>query len=411
MKSVVITGCGAVTPLGLSRQELFKRLLAGDCALQIIPEWSVPEATGDFLAARCILPPEVVHSLDRKLRRSMAPVALFASLAARDAVSEAGLSQEFLSSGEVGCAIGSTLGSPSAISEAFGIFSTKGLSSLPAQQFFKSVSHTAAFNVSNLLGLKGATLAPCSACASGLQAIGIAYDQIRLGRQTAMLAGGADEATPEVAATFEQLFAMAHGNDAMTPQQTQRPFDRDRTGLAIGEGAALFLLEEKEHAIARGAKILMEIRGFATNSSGCQTSQSDAAAIRACMASALADSSLSASDIDYISAHATGTRQGDAAEAAAIREIFGSAVPVSSLKGQIGHTLGASGAVELAAVLEMAQNSILLPTANLQNIAEDCGGIDHLTEARCGRPRRIVKDCFAFGGINAVLVAEIPSPI
>ncbi|MCQ2396112.1 MAG: beta-ketoacyl-[acyl-carrier-protein] synthase family protein [Lentisphaeria bacterium] len=408
MKSVVITGCGVVSPLGVTRQELFQRLLAGECALKAMPDWKVNGSTGEIIAAQCLLQQDAIRSLDRKLRRSMAPVALFAALAAKDAVAEAGLSAEFLSSGDVGCAIGSTLGSPSAIAESFRIFDSIGLDALPAQQFFKSVSHTAAFNVTNLLALKGETLAPCSACASGLQAIGIAYDQIRLGRQTAMIAGGADEATPAVYATFEQLFALAHPADGLAPKQIQRPFDKDRTGLAISEGAGIFLLEEKEHALNRGANILMEIRGFATNSSGAQTSQSDADAISKCLSNALSDASLSASDIDYISAHATGTRQGDAAEAEAIRRIFGAAVPISSLKGQLGHTLGASGPIELAATLEMARTSTLLPTANLLNVDEECAAIDHLTAPRNRRPQNIVKDCFAFGGINTVLVGEIP---
>ncbi|MCQ2402417.1 MAG: beta-ketoacyl-[acyl-carrier-protein] synthase family protein [Lentisphaeria bacterium] len=409
LKSVVITGCGIVSALGLRREELFNRLLAGESAVREMPGWTLPGAAGPLLTAPCALSQETIRSIDRKLRRSMAPVALFAALAAKNAAAESGLDESFLASGYVGCAIGSTLGSPHAIAQAFQILTQQGLEALPAQQFFQSVAHTAAFNVANCLGLRGQTLAPCSACASGLQAIGVAYDQIRLGRQTAMLAGGADEATPAVAGTFEQLFALAHPADDTPAAQAQRPFDEHRTGLTVGEGAGIFMLEEKEHALARGAKILMEIRGYATNASGSQTSQSDATAIRSCLESALADAALKPSEIDYINAHATGTRQGDTAEATALRQIFGANTPVSSLKGQLGHSLGASGAIELAATLEMARRHTLLPTANLTQVAEDCAGLDHLLEARTATPHFIVKDCFAFGGINAVLVGEIKS--
>ena len=164
---VVITGCGVVSALGMTRGELFQRLLAGQSAVRAMPEWELRGATGELLAAPVELPRERLLSLDRKLRRSMAPVAVFAALAAGEAIAESGLAPEELSSGEAGCAIGSTLGSPGAIYETMTLFSQNGLESLPAQQFFKSVSHTAAFNVANVYGMQGVLLAPCSACASG----------------------------------------------------------------------------------------------------------------------------------------------------------------------------------------------------------------------------------------------------
>ena len=401
---VVITGCGVISALGYDRSALFERLLAGESAIRVMPEWELPGATGELLAAPLELPREKFLALDRKLRRSMAPVAAYAALAAQDAVAESGLSPEELTDGTTGCAIGSTLGSPSAIHETMRLFQKSGLENMPAQQFFKSVSHTAAFNVANVLGLTGALLAPCSACASGLQAIGLAYDEIRLGRQTVMLAGGADEATPEVAGTFEQLFALGHPLPGQPATEAIRPFDAQRCGLAVGEGAAVFVLEERTHALRRGANILVEIRGYATNASGHQTSQSDADAISRCLVDALREAAVAPSDIQYICAHATGTRQGDAAEATALRQVFGAGIPVSSLKAQLGHTMGASGAMDLAATLEMARNNTLLPTANLVTPDEACAGIDLLQQSRHATLRYFVKDCFAFGGINAVLV-------
>ncbi len=410
LRRVVITGCGVVSALGFDRITLFDRLLAGDNAVRTMPQWELPGATGTLLAAPLELPHEKILSLDRKLRRSMAPVAIYAVLAARDAIAESGLSDEELTNGTTGCAVGSTLGSPSAIHETMRLFHESGLENLPAQQFFKSVSHTAAFNVANVFGLTGALLAPCSACASGLQAIGVAYDEIRLGRQTIMLAGGTDEATPEVAGTFEQLFALAHPAPGQDAAEAIRPFDANRSGLAVGEGAAVLVLEERAHALRRGAKILAEIRGYATNASGRQTSQSDEGAIERCLAAALREASLQPANIHYISAHATGTRQGDLAEAAALARVFGNAVPVSSLKAQLGHTMGASGALEFAVTLEMARRNTLLPTANLTAPDEACAGLDLLRQPRRTALRYFVKDCFAFGGINAVLVGEFSPP-
>ena len=407
---VVITGCGVVSALGMTRDELFQRLLAGHSAIRTMPEWELRGATGELLAAPVELSRERLLSLDRKLRRSMASVAVFAALAAGAAIAESGLSSEELSSGEVGCAIGSTLGSPSAIYETMTLVNQNGLESLPAQQFFKSVAHTAAFNVANVYGLNGVLLAPCSACASGLQSIGMAYDEIRLGRQKVMLAGGADEATPAVAGTFEQLFALAHPAPGEDASATIRPFDAHRCGLACGEGAGIFVLEEREHALQRGSPILAEIRGYATNASGRQTSQSDAGAIERCLRSGLCEAALQPADIHYINAHATGTLQGDAAEAMALRNVFGDQVPVSSLKAQLGHTMGASGAIELAVVLEMARHGVLLPTANLDAPDEACTGLFHLQRPRQSRLQYFVKDCFAFGGINAVLIGEVPLP-
>lgn len=405
---VVITGCGIVSALGFDRATLFERLLAGDSAVREMPQWDLPGATGALLAAPIEMPRERILSIDRKLRRSMAPVAIFATLAAIDALAESGLPPEEITNGSTGCALGSTLGSPSAIFETMALFRDNGLENMPAQQFFKSVSHTAAFNVANALGLTGALLAPCSACASGLQAIGIAYDEIRLGRQTAMLAGGADEATPSVAGTFEQLFALAHPAPGQPPAEAIRPFDARRCGLACGEGAAVLVLEEREHALKRGARILAEIRGYATNASGHQTSQSDADAIERCLTTALHDAALQPANIHYISAHATGTRQGDVAEATALRKIFGDAIPVSSLKAQLGHTMGASGALELAVTLEMAWRNTLLPTVNLDTPDDACAGLDLLRQPRQTTVRYFLKDCFAFGGINAALLCEMP---
>jgi 3-oxoacyl-[acyl-carrier-protein] synthase II len=248
-------------------------------------------------------------------------------------------------------------------------------------------------------------LATSAACASSLQAIGTGYDMIRNGRQDVLLCGGAEEVHPTVTGIFDLLYATSvnHNDD---PENSPRPFDAARDGLVIGEGAAILVLEEYEHAIARNAEIYAEITGYNTNGSGEHVSQSNAEAMIKCMRGAIEEAGIAPSGFDYINAHATGTLQGDAAEAVAIAEVFGDKIPVSSLKGYFGHTMGASGAIELTASLLMMKNGIVIPGNNLSKPAGDCGGICHPLEIEKREINRIIKNGFAFGGVNASLVCE-----
>lgn len=402
-RRVVVTGAGVVSALGGSRAELFEALLAGRCAVRRMPEWSA-ELLGVPLAAPVELDPEIAKRINRKFRRSMGPAALFASLAALQAAEESGLDAELLGSGRTGCAVSSTMGSSSSIVEATALLLSGRREEMPATQFFKCASHSSAFNVANLLGINGVQLSPCSACASGLQSVGAAMEQIQLGKQDVMLAGGSDEATPAVAGSFEQLFALAGGD--VEPERASRPFDADRRGLVCGEGAGILVLEEYGHAVRRGAPLLLELTGYATNCSGVHVSQSDAVSIERCLKLALADAGLEPAGIDYVSAHATATVAGDREEAAALRNVFGGGVPVSSLKGHLGHTLGASGAIELAAVCEMARRGVVVPTLNLERVGAECAGLDLPVAPREKRIGVFAKCCIAFGGVNAVLIGK-----
>ncbi|MDD4097223.1 MAG: beta-ketoacyl-[acyl-carrier-protein] synthase family protein [Lentisphaeria bacterium] len=402
---VVITGAGVISSLAHCRGDLMAALLKQTGAGRTMPEWGDVLSPGT-VAAPVTLDQDAVRQIDRRCRRSMGPAALFATLAARQAVAESGLTDSELGAGRAGCAVSSTMGSPTSIMESCSLLLQGRQDEISAQQFFRSAAHTAAFNVANTLGLRGVLLAPCSACASALQAIGAAYEQILLGRQEVMVAGGSDEVTPAVALTFEQLFAQAENTDNRRPDELSRPFDAGRTGLVCGEGAGMVVLESLDHARRRGATALAEVTGYATNCSGEHISQSDRHAIARCMAAALDDAGLLPENVDVVSAHATGTRQGDAEEAAALREVFGDTVPVSSLKGHLGHTLGASGAVELAAVLDMLRQQVIPATRNLIEIAPDCAGLDHVQTNRHARINTFVKNCFAFGGVNAVLVGR-----
>lgn len=393
-----------VSALGNTRAEMHERMRSGESAVKLMPAWSeFMQVKFDVVAAPVTLEDSCIKSIDRRHRRSMANAALFAAIAARNAILESGLDPETLSSGRTGCIVSSTVGSASAMFESCKAVIERRFEDLSACQFFRLVSHSSAFNTANLLGITGVQLSPCSACASSLQAIGLAYEQILAGRQEVILAGGSDEVTPMVTGSFSQLYALAE-NSEFPPERRSRPFDAARGGLVCGEGAGVLVVEELEHALGRGAPVLAEIRGYATNCTGSQISQSDSISIVKCMRAALDDAGIAPGGIDYLSAHATSTVAGDSAEASAIREVFGASVPVSSLKGALGHTLGASGAIETAAVLEMMSRGEILPTMNLEKVAEDCGGICLPRETLAARPAAVLKNCIAFGGVNASMV-------
>ncbi len=409
-RRIVITGAGVISALGFSREELYQSLLAGKSAVRFMPEWEgqIPLGGDNVTAAPVDLPLEKSKSIKRHYRRSMGNAALFSTLAAQTAVAESGLTAEGLSDGRTGCSISSTIGSSSEVYESTKAVIEKRFNELSACQFFRIVSHSSAFNVANFFGINGVQLSPCSACASSLQSIGLAYEQILSGRQEVFLAGGSDEVTPIVVSSFRHLYALAESNE-LAPHEQSRPFDAKRCGLVCGEGAGILVVEEYEHALRRKAPILAEIVGYATNCTGSQISQSDSASIECCMRLALADAQLQPDEVDYISAHATSTLAGDREEATAIRAIFADRVPVSSSKGYLGHTLGASGAIEITAVLEMMKHGIILPTANLEQVAEDCAGLNLPLKPLKKKITTVLKNCIAFGGVNASLVLQIPS--
>jgi len=403
-RKVVITGLGAISPLGNSVGELISGLEGQKSAVECIAEWENYKGMRSMVAAPVRLENEKL--IPRHNRRSMGRLSIFATQAAQEAIKDALLSSEDLTSGKLGCIISSTMGSAESIAEAFEIMGPgKDLSLLPSTKFFQCISHSAAMNVAQYLGITGVVMAPCSACASALQSIGLGYDLIRLGRQDLTICGGAEGLHPSVVGSFDILYATS-SNYNNTPKNTPRPFDVKRDGLVCGEGSGILVLEEYEHARKRGAKIYAEIIGYNTCGNGDHVSESNRDAIISCIRQSIASSGISAQDIDYINAHATATIQGDKEEAFAIREIFGGDTPVSSLKGYMGHTLGASGAIELIASLIMMQKSRIYPTLNLQEPDKDCQGINHVMKLMDKSINILLKNCFAFGGINATLICK-----
>ena len=404
-RRVVITGMGVVSSLGNTPEELYANLAAGRSGVREMPEWG---GTPLKLAAPVILPEGMEKTIPRIFRRAMGRVGMYSALAARSAVENAGLAADFLESGKCGCVIGSTMGGSGSIAETFRLLLSGRGEEIPATQFFKCVSHTAAFNAANLLRICGVVESPSAACASGLQAMGLARDLIARGTQEAVVCGGAEELSPEVNASFDLIYASVNSTagEGAAGRRVACPFDAARCGLVCGDGAGILVLESLDHALARGAKIYGEVIGFATCGCGSTLSQSDASAILRCLELVCRDAGIAPAQVDYISAHATATIQGDREEAAALRSFFGEGVPVSSLKGHLGHTLGASGTIELIASLLMMERSELLPTLNLQQIAEECSGVNLLREMQRREIGIFLKNCFAFGGINATLLCS-----
>jgi 3-oxoacyl-[acyl-carrier-protein] synthase II len=404
LKRVVITGIGVVSPFGNGVPALMQGIEEGRSAVRFMEGWDQYNGLHSLVAAPVEMQGEM--SIPRLKRRSMGRMSIFAAQAADEALADAGITLADEDLWRVGCVVGSTMGSAKSINDVFEtMLPDKDLSKLNSTMFFQCMSHTATVNVAQYLGLNGTIMAASAACASALHAIGIGYDLIRLGRQDILLCGGAEELHPTVTGSFDILFATSTKfND--NPQKTPRPFDRDRDGLVCGEGSGILVLEEYERAVRRNATIYAEVTGFSTTASGVHVSQSNKESMIACIRQALGDSGVKAEEVDYINAHATATLQGDQEEAEAIREVFGASVPVSCLKGYIGHTLGAAGAIELAATLKMMEAGVIYPTHNLENVSQDCEGIQHVMHPLKKRLNTVLKNGFAFGGINAALVCK-----
>ena len=402
LEPVVVTGIGIISPLGNSFDSLMTALSSGESGVREFPGLEKIGGLRSRLAA-------TVEGVDpkqipRKIRRSMSNMSIYAYLASQQALEMAGYPDEQLSAGRTGVVIGSTLGSTETSENFFSdYFQDYSLERMKSGLFFKIMGHSCAANVAQSLGITGRVLAPSAACATSCQAIGYAYEQILFGRQDAILCGGADEFHPLTVATFDMMNAASIDYNQQ-PCESPRPFDSARDGVVCGEGSGIMLLEKKGSAVARGANILAEIIGFATTSDTSSIANPDVVAMHECMRLALEDAGLAASELDYINAHATGTLQGDVAEAEAIRRLVGGQVPVSSLKGHLGHTMAASGSIELSASIGMMRRGELIATRNLQQIDERCSGLLHLQKNQKAEPEFILKNNFAMGGINATVI-------
>lgn len=400
---VVITGGGVVSALGNSWQAVSARLQRGENAVRYMTEWDRYQDLGTRLAA----PVDEIDFPDRygkKLTRSMGRVARLGVAASYRAVEQAGLLDDpVLGNGDTGVCYGSAAGSSDAAMEFFDLLHSDTTARINGTTYLRMMSHSAAINISVCFGTTGRMQTTSTACTAGSQGIGFACESIRSGQQQVMIAGGAEELCPAQAAVFDTVFAASRMNDR--PERSPRPFDRHRDGLVLGEGACTLILENRDHALERNAEILGEVVGFATNTDGRHIVRPNPVTMARVMTMALADAGVDPSRIGYISAHGTGTEQGDIVEVVATSEVMGSKVPTSSLKSYTGHTLGACGAFELWASLMMMRDGWVAPTLNLDQVDPLCAGLEHVTNA----PRELSTDLvmsnnFAFGGVNTSLI-------
>lgn len=403
MKRVVVTGIGGITPLGHDWTTIEARLRQFRNAVRRMHEWDYFDALNGRLG--CPVDDFSMPSTwSRKHVRSMGRVAQLAVAASERALDDAGLlGNTDITDGRMGVAYGSSGGSIEPAKTIGRMLDTGSMQGVTATSYIQMMAHTTAVNVGVFFGLKGRIITTSSACTSGSQAIGYGYEAIQHGKQTLMVCGGAEELSGPGAAVFDTLFATSTRND--TPQITPRPFDAKRDGLVVGEGATTLVLEEYEHAVARGARIYAEIVGFGTNSDGQHITQPTRETMAAAMRMALADADLPPAAIGYVSAHGTATDRGDVAESHATADVLGTGVPISSMKSYVGHTLGACGALEAWWAIEMMRSGWFAPTINLDTPDPECAPLDYLTgEGREIRTGYVMNNNFAFGGINTSLI-------
>lgn len=402
MKRVVVTGMAGITSLGETADQIFAQFEQGNSGIRYMPEWEQFTDLRSKLAGP-VASYTVPKHFNRKVTRGMGRVALMSTVCAEKALEDAALLNDpILSSGQTGVAFGSSAGSVDAIREFGSMLHDNNMNKLNATTYIRMMSHTSAVNMTVYFGLKGLTLPTSSACTSGSMAIGQAYEAIKYGKQTVMLAGGAEELSAAGSAVFDVLLATGSQNEH--PEKTPRPFDAKRDGLVIGEGAGCLILEEYEHAKARGAKIYAEVIGYGSNSDGQHVTRPDSEMMGRCMELALSDAQVPLDQVDYVNAHGTSTDQGDIAESQATARVLGKK-PISSLKSYFGHTLGACGAIEAWLSIEMMLRSQFIATLNLEEIDALCGDLDYIVQqSRKMNANMIMSNNFAFGGINTSLI-------
>ena len=406
-RRVVVTGMGAIAPVGHSASDSFAALREGRHGIRFMPEWErIPDLQGRL--GSTVEGVDLKAKYSRRVRRTMGRVALLALHATEEAVAQSALDKALLGSGRVGVAYGSTSGSSSEL-EVFSqpLMFHNTMRGLESNAYLRIMGHTCAANLASHYRLKGRLQPTCSACTSGAQAIGAGYELIRAGLQDVMLCGGAEEMHYTTAVTFDLLMATSvHFNDR--PDESPRPFDQGRDGLVVGEGAGTLVLEELEHAQKRGAPILAEVLGYASTCDGAHMVQPDPEGMRRVMELALADAGVAREDVAYVNAHATGTQVGDEAESRATWAVFERAVPVSSQKGFVGHTLGACGALEAIWTIQMAREGCILPNRNLDDVDPRCAPLDYVRELRELPSGVCMSNNFAFGGVNTSIVLAAP---
>jgi 3-oxoacyl-[acyl-carrier-protein] synthase II len=406
---VVITGMGVVTPLGQDVEVFWKNLIAGQCGVDKITAFDASAYDTRIAAEVKEFDPSPAFPSPKEVRRTDR-FSQFGIYAAWKALKDSGLDLETVDCDQVGVFLGSGIGGLRTTTEQHKILLERGPGRLSPFMIPMLISNMASGMVSMYYHLRGPNFATCSACATANHAIGEAWRTLKMGDAKVMLAGGAEAAiVPIGIGGFCSMRAMSTRND--DPKRASRPFDKDRDGFVMGEGSGVLVLEELEHAKARGARIYAELAGYGNTADAYHLtapSPGGEGAAR-CMKVALRSGGLNPEDISYINAHGTSTPQGDIAETQAIKTVFGDharKVAVSSTKGATGHMLGAAGAVEMVVCVKAIQTDTIPPTINYETPDPECD-LDYVPNtARQGKVNAIVNNSFGFGGHNACLVAK-----
>lgn len=406
MHRVVITGYGLISPLGNSVDAAFTRLHTLENAIQVSPELQTYQGMQTALYA----PVDFTYPAQytRRVIRTMGRESVMALNATEQALTQAGLLNDpILRSGRTGIAYGSCAGNCDALKDFYSVLCDHVVRNVTSATYIKMMPQTIAVNLSVHFGTTGRIIPTNTACTSGSLSIGMAYEAIRAGQQDVMIAGGAESFTPTQVIVFDTFFATSRQNAA--PHTTPRPFDKNRDGLVIGEGAGTLILEEREHALARGATILAEVVGFGTNTDGRHVTQPNVDTMAIAIQMALDDAHRAPEEVGYISAHGTATDRGDIAESTATAAIYGNRTPISTLKSYTGHTLGACGSLEAILAIESMNHGWFPPNLNLTDPDPACGDLDYII----GAPRTFQTDLiashnFAFGGVNTALLFAKP---
>src|SRR5580658_736341 len=407
-RRVVITGLGVVTPIGNDIETFWKNLISGQCGIETITSFDPSPFATQIAGQVKNFDPKPAFPSPKEIRRTDR-YSQFGVFAGHQALLDSGLELNKENCDEIGCIIGSGIGGLETTVDQHNVLMTRGPDRVSPFMIPMLISNMASGLFSMYHNLRGPNFATCSACATANHAIGEAWRSIKMGDAHVMFAGGAEAAVVPVGiGGFCAMKAMSTRND--DPRHASRPFDRERDGFVMGEGAGVVMLEELEHAKKRGAKIYCEIIGYGNTADAhhlTAPSPGGEGAAR-CMRMALKTGGMHLTDVSYINAHGTSTPQGDVAETQAIKTVFGEharKLAVSSTKGATGHMLGAAGAVEMAVCALAIKNGVVPPTINLQTPDPECD-LDYVPNtAREMQVNAIVNNSFGFGGHNACVVA------
>lgn len=408
MRRVVVTGLGAVTPIGNNVDEFWKSITLGKIGFAPITKFDVTDYKCKLAAEVKDFNPE--EYMDKKAARRMELFCQYAVAAAGEAIQDAGLDMEKEDAWRVGCSIGSGIGSLQAMEREYGRLTEKGPSRVGPLFVPLMISNMAAGNVSIMYGLKGKSLNVVTACATGTNSIGEAFRTIQYGDADVMVAGGTESAvTPMGIAGFTALTALSDSTD---PERCSIPFDKDRNGFVMGEGAGVVILEELEHAKKRGAHIYAEVLGYGCSSDAYHITSpaEDGAGAARAMQNALEDGGVKPEQLTYINAHGTGTHHNDLFETRAIKLAFGehaSKLRINSTKSMIGHLLGAAGAVEFITCVKEMEEGFIHKTAGLQETEEDMN-LNYCRESYREEVPFALSNSLGFGGHNAsILIGKL----